>query len=231
MGQWGAIHDWLQLALMAYGFVQVAHAATNTVTITSSGSTNLLVVDGSWSDSSNQTPTIDTNLGTNVGTICQAKTTDAFNFSGAKWYLKNIASGITSVTLTFAGGTPGQVDIWVSEYSGIDTSAPFIVSAGQAQLAAGTGTDAITSGNGNVTSQPALIHSVSNDALGGSGIAAGTGFTSRSTAAGVLEDKRVTATGNTAGTATASSGTPAIITVMAAFAEAATDTLMSQICI
>jgi hypothetical protein len=98
-----------------------------------------------------------------------------------------------------------------AEYSGIATSSPFIVGAHAEQTNPGTGTNAVTTGNINVTSQPAaLIGFLINTSSGSAGMSAGTGFTSRAAHFlgwnNILEDKRVTATGNTAATSTDTAG-------------------------
>jgi hypothetical protein len=121
---------------------------------------------------------------------------------------KNLAgSGNPTVTLSW-GTARGFRAILVIEVSGIDTTAEFINAAGQHQFHPGTTSDAISSGNVNFTSQPAAQLAVSfEDHTGSSVPATGTGYTnintfSDGTFAFRWEHKRVTATGNSAGTFT-----------------------------
>jgi len=139
------------------------------------------------------------------------------------YYLQNCEAGITSATCTYNGGPPGTIVTTITEYSGIATTGALLGSVSNTQTSPGTGTDILTSTNFNVTTQPALIYgqmwNPQNDTAG----AAGTGFTNRfvpSNYGGRVEDKRVTATGNTAATFTlGGSGTDTFITFLLAFAE------------
>jgi hypothetical protein len=176
---------------------------------------NLLVVLIQWSDSGGTNPTMPAGW-----TSAGAKITNAGNSSLHAFYDPNNPGGITSVQpSSWDNGTPGDISIAGSEYSGIATSSPLIVLASQSQASPGTGTDAVTSGTGNVTSQPALIWGCVLGA--GTSYVAGTGFTQRSAwGFSCVEDKRVTATGNQAATFTAAGSASNVQTAMLAFAEA-----------
>jgi hypothetical protein len=72
--------------------------------------------------------------------------------------------------------------IILEEWSGAETSDPLDQTAGQRQVAVGTGTDAITSGNtAATTTNGQLVHGAVQN-FPGTGISAGTGFTDASTA-------------------------------------------------
>jgi hypothetical protein len=210
----------------AYAFIKVAANTANAATVsflpTNPG--DLLVVDVQTS-SGGGTPTASiaddqsSSWSTAIATV---------NATGGFWqtrfYLVNCSGAITLLTLTFAGGTPGTTNIEVLEYSGIATVTPHIVSnTPNVQVNPGTTTDIITSGNVNVTAQPALLLGWSFDPSGNA-IAVGTGFTSRASSSSVAtrwEDKRVTATGNAAATFTSAThgGTDTFVTIVSAFAE------------
>lgn len=144
------------------------------------------------------------------------------------FYKSNLASGITSLTVTINGGTPGTCQIAIVQYSGIATTSPFIVEAHQGQSAPGTGANAISSGAATVSSQPAIVIGITqND--GNSDTAAGTGYTGRFTGNNdwFVQDKRVTSTGSNTATATAAThgGTDVYWTTIIAIKEPATATL------
>ncbi len=157
-------------------------------------------------------------------------------YNDGVFYLENCPS-ITNPVVSFNGGTPGVSDLSITEYSGIATSSALIVasSAPNHQTNPGTGTAAVTTGNINVTSQPALLLGFFGSNLGGNNtLSGGTGFNQRqkftdSSDSFVVEDKRVTSTGNVAATATDSIGTAALEGSFAlAFAEASSGPPPSQ---
>lgn len=205
---------------MAYAHVQTPNAegvggpyAPLGFSSTTAG--NLLTFLIVWSDSGNTNPTMP------AGWVSAgAKVTNASNNSAQGFYYPNNPGGITDVEpSSWDNGTPGDISFCGSEYSGIATSSPFIVRALQSQASPGTGTDAVTSGTGNVTSQPALIWGAVLTA--GGTYVAGTGFTQRSVwGFSCVEDKRVTATGNQAATFTMSGSATNVLSIMMAFAEA-----------
>jgi len=149
------------------------------------------------------------------GTDSFTEAGDVVNDGGTRlrmFYKLNSTAGAGVVTATYVDGARTKRGIYVAEYTGI---ASFITSANPASAAFGSATDAVTTGNVNVTSQPALFIAWCADYVADTlTIAAGTGFTSRGTGwvfGGAnpyarLQDKRVTATGNTTGTATGQYG-------------------------
>lgn len=118
----------------------------------------------------------------------------------------NSASGSETVTVTFAGVVDFRA-IWLEEITGAGTGA-IDAHGTRNQIAAGTGTDAVTSGNVTSTTQPALVFGFSYED-GGVSTNTGTGFTSAGTGWGTSarsEAKRVTATGTQVATFTAQAG-------------------------
>lgn len=141
-------------------------------------------------------------------------------------YTKASSTSANTITPTLNGGGGADDTMICAEYSGISTTSPFIVGAHAEQTNTGTGANAVTTGNINVTSQPAaMIGFMVNTSSGTAGMTAGTGFTSRAAHFlgwnNILEDERITATGNVAATATDSAGaTSDSISIGVAFAEA-----------
>lgn len=124
---------------------------------------------------------------------------------GKRWGYALVGSsgGATeNVTATFSASVdfPG---IYIAEYSGLATVAPFTSgeAVGQIQQAPGTGTDAVTStATPTLATQPCLVFGFSSNITVGFAPVAGTGFTSRtvvwvtSDSQSRPQDKRVTAT-------------------------------------
>lgn len=132
-----------------------------------------------------------------------AVSANPFTFMSYWYYVPGTdASAPTSFTLTFNGGTPGNCDIGLIEYSGISTS-PLIATVGtiNQQTNPGTGANLVVSNAQTVNTFPALILGISID-NSGPAFSAGTGFTQRANASlgggvGVsFEDQRATASGS-----------------------------------
>lgn len=224
---------------MAYAFIQqnandnAASAATITVTLTPTAG-NLLVFAISGDSLDTSSIALSDNLGTH-NTFTQIST-DLVSLADQRcawWFAANCKGGATTFTATFSTSTRFRT-IYVAEYSGIATTSPFLNGTRAENQVPGTGADAVSSGNANATSQPALVWGFSIDVTGGTTPAAGTGYTSRAgvwstaTALGRPEDKRVTVTGNVAATFTATTGTDTHATGIGIFAEvAATPTVAS----
>jgi hypothetical protein len=225
---------------MAYSFVNsvvsafnqtgtgISSLAAGAMTTTAA---NLIVVFAEYyydltADSGTFTVTDGTNSYAEITSAHVQNTTD--KSAMRVFYGKNIAGGSVNPTINFPNSNFHFVDIAAGEYSGFDTAAPLVDGIGNWQLSSlGTGTDAVTSSNLNVTAQPAGVISVTYfDSSGDGPPLYGTGFTGRSTfwlsggtAEGAWEDKRVTATGNTTGTFTKSASTGFTLTCAVAFAE------------
>lgn len=217
---------------MTYAFVQqnandnAATATTITVTLTPTAG-NLLVFCVSGDALDTTSIALSDNLGShNTFTQIGTDLVTSADQRCAWWFAANCKGGATTFTATFSATTRFRT-IYVAEYSGIATTSPFLNGARAENANPGTGTDAVSSGNANATSQPALVWGFSLDINGGTTPTAGTGFTSRTgvwstaTCLGRPEDKRVTATGNVAATFTATTGTDPHGTGVGIFLEAA----------
>ena len=218
---------------MAYAFVQqnaadnAATATTITVTLTPTAG-NLLVFCVSGDSLDTTSIALSDNLGShNTFTQISTDLVSLLDQRCAWWFAENCKGGATTFTATFSATTRFRT-IYVAEYSGIATTGSFLNGTRAENTAPGTGTDAVSSGNANATSQPALAWGFSIDINGGSTPSAGTGFTSRTgvwssaTCLGRPEDKRVTVTGNVAATFTATTGTDSHGTGVGIFAEVTT---------
>jgi hypothetical protein len=206
-------------------FVQRQNNTANGLTVTISPTAGNLLVIGMKTSVGGGTPTasLPDNSST-VYTVALASISPA----GSSWwysffYLKNIPAGITTLTASFAGGAPGNLDISVLEYSGLDTSSPFIgITADNVQVGPGTAANAITSATISLTNVPAVLIGYCVDEPNNINPSIGTSFTTRGTAGpGVLwEDQRFTSNTTPAATFTAaSSGTDTFSTFALAFAE------------
>lgn len=138
---------------------------------------------------------------------------DGANAYYGAFFQQNCVAGITTVTTAYNGGTPGTSSIYIIEYSGITNSGALIASVTSNQTNPGAGADLVTSGNINVLSQPGLLLSFFNNNNGSNSFTAGSAMTLRrkgnspsGNSSYILQDKRVTATGNTTATATDSQG-------------------------
>lgn len=233
----------LLIPLQAWGagaFVQVARntAATTFVNISPTAGNLLTLTSATSAGGGNPTVTAIQAMSAAGGTGSVLATftiptalATAVSGSGNFWitgaYLANVPSGVASVLLTITGGAPGSLDIQVSEYSGLATTSPLIVSIRQFQSAPGTTANALSSSTASVSSIPAFIVGAMYDENGNAGdINAGTSFTKLGTNTAVwsLEDRRETgATGSYAATATAATngGTDKYDTTLYAFSEAA----------
>lgn len=156
---------------------------------------------------------------------------DANGTSTHWFYAWNITGGGTNAATVTFGATRAFRGITAQEYSGIRTTSDPLVgfNIGAAQNGPGTANDAITSGNGTPTAQPALAWGATTN--GGStdvASAAGTGYGGLATSAKTnigyshsLEHKRITATTATAATFTFNNagGGSTFATIVAFFAE------------
>lgn len=122
-------------------------------------------------------------------------------------YLPNCSPGITTVTATYSGGTPGLVITSITEYSGIGAVTPLIGAAVSTIVTPGTGAQAIVVPPLSViTGLPALLFSALTDYIAaGSNLVGGFGsFTSRGVvgAATLIQDQRITSGASISPTAT-----------------------------
>jgi IPT/TIG domain len=189
----------------AVKFVQVNYkastSASSIITAYSSQETagNLNVVTVMWGDTVRAVSSVTDSKGNTYALA--AGPTKTTGLTSAIYYAKNIASGSNAVTVAF-NGTALYPNVNVLEYSGLDTTSPFDISAS----ATGAGTTA-NSGSAATT--------YANDLIVGAGnpssvfTSAGSGFSSRTinNFGGISEDKIVSSTGNYNATATLTSGT------------------------
>lgn len=187
-------------------FVQGASNASNANTVSISPTAGNLLALVSQTSSGGGSPTfvsIQTNGGANFA-VANAATQD----SNALWhgcaYLKNCPSGVTTITVTYNGGTPGTCRLAVVEYSGLDTASPLVCTPSlNFQTAPGTGTDAVTTSSTAITAQPTMVlgihYSDSQD-----NIVAGTGESNDFLSADNMRyaSKRVTSVASFVSTAT-----------------------------
>jgi hypothetical protein len=193
---------------MAYAFVGKAINASNANTITYSPTAGnyLVVVSATSAGGGSPTATIaDGHSGS--WTTQKAAVQDDGDLFYSVYTCGSAASGVTTVTLTYNGGTPGNTYLAILEYSGLSPTGWIGISAFKNQTAPGAGANAITSNSVNVTTQPAALIGWINELGANGGTTAGTSplaFTIRVTTSGVIgiEDARVTATGNASLTAT-----------------------------
>lgn len=153
--------------------------------------------------------------GTNAYTKVGSTLTDGTNGQNmAVFVCKSAAAGSFTLTVTF-GSSVSYRGIMYARYTGLDNAAT-PAQAGSVVVNAGTGTDAITSGNVTPAGQPAMIFTFAVEVSGGgSALAFGSGFVDRgamtnwNTYIGFsrFEDKRVTSTSGVPGTFTVSAGT------------------------
>jgi len=152
----------------------------------------------------------------------------------AQFYCKNITNGPKTVTVTFAGGSPGARTIVLAEFSGVDTADQSNDGhGGQNQQNVGTTANAVTSGAITTTLDGDLIVGISANTSGLPGPPnVGTGFTlgdADNTSPGSCADIRlewlVQAThGSQAATFTNTSGTQDFTSLVAALKAASSGT-------
>ena len=222
----------MTIALGGTGWTNASNSASTTVAPAQHSTVHWV----SKTSSGAGTPTV-TDVVTNGGahltqdfvTYQDATTLEWFSH----WYLKDCPSGVTTLTGTFNGGTPGTVYTVVAEVTGSDLTNPLVTSQHNHQTNPGTATDAITSGTTTtIGTLPALILVVvaNNNSFGDT--VAGTGFGAAIIASNdwCVFAKRAT-TSPQQGTATAAThgGGAEYTTILIADAEASTDTLMGQI--
>jgi hypothetical protein len=203
---------------MAYAYVGSAQNAGNAATITYSptGGNYLIVVSETSAGGGSGIPTVtgisDNGTGGSGWTIEKATSQDGA--TNNDWFTVAVSpvasTGATTIALVFANGPPGTTNLAVIEFSGLSATGWQGISAFNEQVAPGAGTNAIASNNVNVTTQPALLLGWMCDELGNGGWTAGTSpnaFTRRVNGNyNMLEDFRITATGNALATATNTHG-------------------------
>jgi len=114
------------------------------------------------------------------------------------YYAKNIKGGADTVTVNLSG-TSAWLELYLSEYTGVNQTNPIDVQAGAAGSAG-----AVSSGNATTTAAGDIIY---GSCVGDWVCTAGTGFTARSNFLGnLIEDQVVGAAGSYAATGSATNG-------------------------
>jgi hypothetical protein len=143
------------------------------------------------------------------------------------FYVPSTSSGANTITVNFGTTSDFGGAVLAIEDDEIANTTPFIVASLARQAAPGTTANALSPGNANVTSQPAILYALSFNNTTPSAPAAGTGMTDigtcwvDGTAYGRVGRTRRTATGNYASTFTAVNGASTYYTLQLAFAEEA----------
>ena len=195
--------------MAGYSFHVAANNVPNGNTVTISPSAGDLIVVYSTTSSGGGSPTVtfsDNAGGTWVNTNINNAITNSW--CNAIGYCLNCPAGITTITCTYNGGTPGNCEIRAVAYSGISSATYIGVTAINTQATPGTGSNLIVSAALNVTSQPALFIGIDHNTNSNGGGSAGTGFTARGTQLNgtYIEDQEVTSTGNATATFTSTRG-------------------------
>jgi len=163
-----------QLVQNAATFVNATNL-TVTISISSTGSGNLLIA-GIAGGSASQVTTISDNApgGSNTWVNTNYQCTDTQTpREGWLWYAKNSSPGATSVTVNWTGADAGTMNFWVAEFSGMDTLNPLDVGAVANSQAANT----VASAPGvNTTAPYEIVFSIVATYIA-SGLNAGSSFT------------------------------------------------------
>jgi len=171
------------------------------------------------------TPNTITSVTDSIGNSYLQAVSATKSLSGSQtlYYAANIqaaAAGANTVTVTFNGGTGGNVKanvgsqlvggVSMAEYSGIVTTNPLDVATG----AGGTSSSGGTASSGQASTTNANDLLIGGYWAGSTGGTAGTGYTMRT---GGIEDRTVTATGSYSATATVASPGGWWVVLLAAF--------------
>lgn len=206
---------------MAVAYVQSNHTRAfgggpDAVTLNGVTAGNLLIVAVGWLNYGQTISSVAGNGNTYTPIDAYAASTDG---GGAlsTFYVKNAASGNTTVTVTWSG-EPGFHDIYIYEVSGCDTTAPLDVHATNYQHNVGSGADAITTGAVTTTAGGEFIFGVAFDQAGNSNTwAAGTNFTAKENSFGVTEYLTQTTAGSIAATFTYAQTFCGVVSAIATF--------------
>jgi hypothetical protein len=114
----------------------------------------------------------------NTYAIRNSKRTVSSLWSLEVWSAANSPAGANTITVTFSASTQLRT-IACSEYSGIATSSEIDATAGNTQVAPGTGTDAVTSTSLTTTQANDLVYGAALAVCGLGTFNSGTGLTSR----------------------------------------------------
>jgi hypothetical protein len=166
---------------MSYTYHTSANNTANANTITISPTVGDVIVVISVTTSGGGTPTMtvaDGHSGVWTTTTVNGTLNGAGYYTSIAYCL-SAPAGVTTLTVTFNGGTPGNCDMAATCYSGLNAPSFIGIVADNYQNAPGTGTNAIVSTSFNVGITPALFVGITTNGSGNGGATAGTGFTLR----------------------------------------------------
>jgi hypothetical protein len=200
------------------------------LTITSSGSGDVILGTVAFADAINNLTSITTNK-TDTGTLIDA-VSDATNANTAQSFaIKNCSAGITTVTANFSVSEPGVI-LQIDEYSGTNST---IDNSGAAHSIrkAGTAGGVVTANAVTTTTNGCLIWVGTYDQTGViTAWGAGTGFTLRNHSTTVneaTEDEVQSTAGAITPTINDTGGGVNLIAVVAIQPSASADVLMAQV--
>lgn len=117
----------MAIAQIQRAFGQVGNNAVTAITVSATTAGSLLVVLAEAQQNTSETISTITDGG-DTFTLCTGSaittTQGGLPFRLETWYAKNIAGGATTVTVTYSGAVYSQ--IYVYEFSGASTTAPFV---------------------------------------------------------------------------------------------------------
>jgi len=146
----------------------------------------------------NTTPSSVTDTQNNVFTPIGSQLTSPAGARSRVYYAKSIKGGADMVTVNLSGNS-AWIELYISEYTGVDTVNPI-----DAQAGASGGAGAVSSGSATTTATGDVIYGY---CVGDSMCRAGAGFTGRSTFHGnLIEDMTAGNPGSYAATGTANHG-------------------------
>ena len=156
---------------MAYAIVQQKDAFNNSATSIATGNFassitagNLIYVVASADSAATAFNTPTDTLGNTYTAIGNATESGTGTFA-YHWYAKNVNGGTNSITVTVTGAAT-VIGIAAVEISGLDTTAPYDVSAIQGAQVGSSGANAMTSGSATNTQQPSVIIGFQRDLQG-----------------------------------------------------------------
>lgn len=212
---------------MAYAYVGTANNNASGTTVTYSPTNGNMILLLSYTSAGGGSPTCSATTNTSTA-FSNVVPTTAFGGDYVSLLYLVAGAGVTSITASYVGGTPGTCKLWAIEYSGLSAT-PWTAGASvtNSQATPGVSADGVTSGSlaysGGV---PALVFGF-HGSNGIDNVSAGTGYTSRvintpsgAMGNGLFQDKRITVTGSIASTCTVDNGGFPMNSILAVFTEA-----------
>lgn len=195
------------LAAFAFNASAANGAVANTVTI--SPTTGAMVVVFSETSGGGGTPTVTCSDNSGSTWVNASNNVVVTGLHYSVCYTLSAAAGVTTITATYNGGTPGTTILAAFSYTGLTSPSFVAVSTPNTQASPGTGTNAVTTIALACGSTNALFIGYSGDSTGSNGgLTVGTGFTQRLNAASLGgqafgEDPNAEVTGSQTATWTA----------------------------